>query len=49
MKRKPINILTSAAIIAALSFSACDPGDFDDLNVNPNQPSEPVKIGRAHV
>lgn len=42
MKRKPINILTSAAIIAALSFSACDPGDFDDLNVNPNQPSEPV-------
>lgn len=42
MKFKAIKILTCAGIMAALSFTACSPSDFDDLNVNPNQPSRPV-------
>lgn len=38
--KKLINILTYTGLIVVLSFSACDPGDFDDLNVNPNEPTE---------
>ncbi len=39
---KLIKILSVTGVIAALSFTACKPGDFGDLNVNPNQPSQPV-------
>jgi hypothetical protein len=38
--KKLINILTYTGLIAVLSLPACDPGDFNDLNVNPNEPAE---------
>jgi hypothetical protein len=42
MKPKAINIFKYTALFIVLSIAACSPSDFEDLNVNPNQPSQPV-------
>ena len=38
---KYIKSLIAASIAVATTFTSCDMGDFGDLNVNPNKPSEP--------
>lgn len=44
---KKISIYKSIALAAVLSITgtACDPGDFGDMNVNPNSPSTPNTAG----
>ena len=45
MKKISIFKSTALAAVLAITNTACDPGDFGDMNVNPNSPSTPNTAG----